>query len=83
MFIDGVLVYDEIVPKHFQRIAIVTGVLTSGDSKIKGAIARMEKTNTILKHPENKLSTVKNEARKQKLGQEAVVIGELNLKHKC
>ena len=35
---DIVLVYDEIVSRHFWRIAIVTGVLSSRDSEIRGAI---------------------------------------------
>ena len=30
-----VLVYDEKVPRHFRRIAIVTEVLPSGDSETK------------------------------------------------
>ena len=54
------LVYDEIVPIHFWRIAIVTGVLPSRDSEIRGAIVRMAKTNTVLKYLVNKLFTVKN-----------------------
>ena len=32
---DIVLVYDEKVPRHFWRIAIVTGILPTRDSKIK------------------------------------------------
>ena len=32
---DIVLVYDETVPRHAWRIAIVTGVLPSRDSKIR------------------------------------------------
>ena len=35
---DIVLVYDEIVSRHFWRIAIVTGVLSSRDPEIRGAI---------------------------------------------
>ena len=38
------LVYDEMVPRHFWRIAIVTGVLTCRDSEIRGEIVRMAKT---------------------------------------
>ena len=57
---DIVLVYDEMVPTYFWRIAIVTGVLPSRDSEIRRAIVRMTKTNTILKRPVNKLFTVKN-----------------------
>ena len=45
---DIVLVYDKKVPKHFRRIAIVTGGLPSKDSEIRGAIVRTAKTNTIL-----------------------------------
>ena len=41
---DIVLVYDEMVPRHFWRITTVTGVLPSRDSEIRGAIVRMEKT---------------------------------------
>ena len=41
-------------------IAIVTGVLPSRDSEIKGVIVRIAKANTILKHPVNKLFTVEN-----------------------
>ena len=52
--------YDGKVSRHFWRIAIVTGVLPSRDSEIRGAIVRMAKTNTILKRPINKLFTVKN-----------------------
>ena len=57
---DIVLVYDEMVSRHFWRIAIVTGVLRSSDSEIRRAIVRMTKTNTILKRPVNKLFTAKN-----------------------
>ena len=52
------LVYDEKVPRHFRRIAIVTGVLPGTDSEIKGTIARIKKTNAIFKHPVNKLFSV-------------------------
>ena len=31
---DVVLIYDEMVPRHFWRIAIVTGVIPSRDSEI-------------------------------------------------
>ena len=43
------LVYDKKVARHFWRIAIVTGVLTSRDFEIKGEIVRIAKTNAILK----------------------------------
>ena len=57
---DIVLVYDEKVPIHFWRIAIVTGVLPNRVSQIRQAILRIAKTNTILKRPVNKLFTVEN-----------------------
>ena len=53
---DIVLVFYEKVPRHFWRIAIVTRVLPSRDSEIREAIARIAKTNTILK----KLFAVEN-----------------------
>ena len=53
---DIVLVFYEKVPRHFWRIAIVTRVLPSRDSEIRGAIVRIAKTNTILKRPVNKFS---------------------------
>ena len=80
------------IPGHFWRIAIVTRVLPSRDSEIRGAIMRMAKTITILKRPVNKLFTVKNschdtnqtgKAREQKLRREAAVIGELKIKYEC
>ena len=70
------------VPRRFSRIAIVTGVLPSRDSEIRGAIVRMTKTNTIIRRLINKLFTVKNtyhdtnqtdKAREQKLKREAAV----------
>ena len=57
---DILLVFYEKVPKHFWRIAIVTRVLPSKDSEIRGAIARIVKTNTILKRPVIKLFAVEN-----------------------
>ena len=48
-----VLVYDKKVPRHFWRIAIVTGVLPSRDSETKGAIVRIKKANSNLKRPVN------------------------------
>ena len=50
----------EKAPKHFWRIAIVTRVLPSKDSEIRGAIVRITKTNTILKRPVYKLFAVEN-----------------------
>ena len=41
----------ENVPSHFWRIAIVTRVLPSRDSEIRGTILRIAKTNTIPKRP--------------------------------
>ena len=46
---DTVLVFSEKMPKHFWKIAIVTRVSPSRDSEIRGAIARIAKTKTILK----------------------------------
>ena len=43
------LVYDEKVPGHFWRNAILTGVSLSRDSEIRGAIVEIGKTNTIIK----------------------------------
>ena len=57
---DIVLVFYEKVPKHFWRIVIVTRVLPSRDSEIRGEIVRIAKTNTILKRPVNKLFAVEN-----------------------
>ena len=57
-FNDNTLVYDEKVPRHFWRIAIVTEVLANGNFEIRGAIVRIAKTITILKRPLNKLFPV-------------------------
>ena len=82
------LVYDEKVPRHFWRIAIVTGVLPSRDSEIRGAIVRIAKTNAILKRPVKKLFTVENtyhdtnqtdKAREQKLKREAASLVNINI----
>ena len=54
------LVYDEKVPIHFWRIAIVTGVLSSRDSEMARGIVRIANTNAILKHSVNKLFTFEN-----------------------
>ena len=48
------------MPRHFWRIAIVTRVLPSGDSEIRGAIMRVTKTNTIFKLSTYKLFAVEN-----------------------
>ena len=80
------------VPRHFWRIAIVTGVLPSRDSEIRGAICEWQQTNTIIKRPVNKLFTVKNayhdtnqtdKAREQTLRREAALIGELKMNYDC
>ena len=57
---DIVLVIYEKVLRHFWKIAIVTRVLPSGDSEIRGAIVRIAKTNIIPKRPVNNLFTVEN-----------------------
>ena len=57
---DIVLVYDKKVPRHFWRIAVVTGVLPSRDSEKRWVVVRIGKTNTTLKRPVNKLFTVGN-----------------------
>ena len=54
------IVFYEKVPRHFWKIVIVTPVLSSRDSEIRGAIVRIVKTNTTLKRPVNKLFTVEN-----------------------
>ena len=87
---DIVLVNDEMVPRHFWRIATVKGVSPSRDSEITGAIVRIAKSNTILKRSVKNLFTVKNtypgtnhkdKAREQKLRREAAVIGEIKIKY--
>ena len=57
---DIVLDFDEELPKHFWRIAIVTRVLPSRNSEIRGAVVTITKTNTILKRPVSKFFTVQN-----------------------
>ena len=72
-------------PDNFGELPL-TGVLSSRDPEIRGVTVRIAKTNTILKHPVNKLFLIENTyqdtnqtgtARKQKLRREAAVIGEL------
>ena len=46
--------------RHFWRITIVTLVLSSRDSKTRGPIVRIAKTNTILKRPVDKLFEIEN-----------------------
>ena len=48
------LVYDEKVPRHFCRIAMVTGVLSIEIMKQKGAIVRIKMASIILKRRVNK-----------------------------
>ena len=78
-------------PDTFRELPL-TGVLPSRDSDIRGAIARIAKTNAILKRPVNKLFCIENTyqdtnqtsmARKQKLRREATVIDKLKRKYKC
>ena len=57
---DIVLDFYEKVSRHFSRIARVTRLLPSRDSKIRGAIVRIAKTNTILKRSVNNLFAVEN-----------------------
>ena len=78
------LVDDEKVPRGFWKIAIVTGVLPSTDSEVKGEL------NGLLKRPVNKLFPIEytyhdtnqtDKAREQKLRWEATVIDELKRKY--
>ena len=87
---DFVLVYYEKAPRHFRRIAIVTGLLPSRDSEKAGSIVKIANTNSILKRPVNKLFSFENiyyntnqtdKAREQKLRREAPVISELMWKY--
>ena len=57
---DIVLVFYEKVPRHFWKISIVTRVLPSRNSEIRGVIVTISKTNTIVKRPVNKLFAVEN-----------------------
>ena len=59
------------MPRHIWRITIVTQVLPSSDSEVRGAIVRIAKINTILKRPVKELFAVENiyhenKAREQK-----------------
>ena len=54
------LVFDEMVPRHFLKVSIVTRVLPSRDSEIRGAIVKIAKSNKILKRPVNKFFIVRN-----------------------
>ena len=55
-----VLVFYEKVPRHFCRISIVTQIIASRDSEIRGTIVTITKTNTILKRPVNKVFAAEN-----------------------
>ena len=57
---DIVLVFYEKVPRLVLRTSIVTRVLPSRNSEVRGAIARITKTDTILKRPVNKIFAVEN-----------------------
>ena len=57
---DIVLVSYEKMPRHFWRILIVTQVLLSRDSEIRGTIVKTAKTNTILKRTVKELFQVEN-----------------------
>ena len=57
---DIVLVFYENVPRHLWRISMVTPVLPSRDSEIRGGIVRIAKTNTFLKRLVNKVFAVEN-----------------------
>ena len=52
------MLFNEKVPRHFWRIVIVTLVLPSRHSEIRGAIMRIAKT--VLKLPESKLLAAEN-----------------------
>ena len=54
------LIFYEKVPRHFWRIAIVTRVLPSRNSEIRGAIVKITKTNTILKRLVKRLFVVES-----------------------
>ena len=75
-------------PNTFGKLPL-TGVLPGRDSEIRVAIAKIAKTNAILKCPVNKLFPFENAyqdtnqtgmARQQKLRWEEAVIGELKRK---
>ena len=54
------LVYDEKVPRHFWRSAIVIGYYSVEILKEKGAIVRIKKTNAILKCSVNELFPIEH-----------------------
>ena len=57
---DIVLVFYKKMPRHFWKISVVTRVLPSRDSEIRGAIVKIAKTNTIFKPPVSKLFAFEN-----------------------
>ena len=73
--------YDQKVLRHFWKIAIVTGVLPSRDSDIKGAIMRIKKTNAVLKRPLNKLFPIEYTYHETNQTDKAAVIDELKRKY--
>ena len=75
--------YDQKVLRHFWKIAIVTGVLPSRDSDIKGAIMRIKKTNAVLKRPLNKLFLIEYTYHETNQTDKAAVIDELKRKYEC
>ena len=75
--------YDQKVLRHFWKIAIVTGVLPSRDSDIKGAIMRIKKTNAVLKRPLNKLFPIEYIYHETNQTDKAAVIDELKRKYEC
>ena len=75
--------YDQKVLRHFWKIAIVTGVLPSRDSDIKGAIMRIKKTNAVLKRPLNKLFPIEYTYHETNQIDKAAVIDELKRKYEC
>ena len=80
--------YDGKVSRHFWRIAIVTGVLPSRDSEIKGVLWRLMQflnVSFILKMYENTYHDTHktDKARQQMLRLEAAVIDELKTKYEC
>ena len=75
--------YDQKVLRHFWKIAIVTGVLPSRDSDIKGAIMRIKKTNAVLKRPLNKLFPIEYTYHETNQTDKAAVIDELKRKYEC
>ena len=73
----------ESYPDTFAELPL-TGVLPSRDSKIKGAIVILAKTNAItLKRPVNKLFPIENTYQKITKRLWQAVIGKLKRKYEC